>query len=72
MGIELFENKKSCCGCGACANICPKGAITMKPDKWGYSYPVVDSSRCVSCGACKKVCSYQNGIYCMNRFVLMR
>ena len=20
MGIELFENKKSCCGCGACAN----------------------------------------------------
>lgn len=62
MGIELFENKKSCCGCGACANICPKGAITMKPDKWGYSYPVVDSSRCVSCGACKKVCSYQNGI----------
>ena len=62
MGIELFENKKSCCGCGACANICPNGAITMKPDKWGYSYPVVDSSRCVSCGACKKACSYQNGI----------
>ena len=62
MGIELFENKKLCCGCGACENICPKGAITMKPDEWGYSYPVVDLSRCVSCSACKKVCSYQNGI----------
>lgn len=62
MGIVLFENKKSCCGCGACANICPKAAITMKPDEWGYSYPVVDLNRCVLCGACKKVCSYQNGI----------
>lgn len=61
MGIVLFENKKSCCGCGACANVCPKGAITMKPDELGYSYPAVDLSRCVSCGACKKVCSYQNG-----------
>lgn len=62
MGIILFENKESCCGCGACANICPKGAITMKPDELGYSYPVIDSNRCVSCGACKPVCSYQNGV----------
>lgn len=62
MTIVLFENKKSCCGCGACVNVCPKGAITMKSDELGYSYPVVDSSRCVSCGACKKVCSYQNEV----------
>lgn len=32
MGIVLFENKKTCCGCSACASICPKGAIEMKPD----------------------------------------
>lgn len=62
MGIELFENKKSCCGCGACVNICPTGAIKIRPDELGYSYPAVDAGRCVSCGACKNVCSYQNGI----------
>ena len=60
MGIVLFENKKVCCGCGACASICPKGAIEMKPDDQGFIYPVVDSKLCVSCGACKKVCAYQN------------
>jgi len=62
MEIVLFENKESCCGCGACANICPKGAIAMKSDDLGFSYPAIDLNRCVSCGICKKVCSYQNGI----------
>ena len=60
MGIVLFENKKICCGCGACASICPKGAISMQPDNHGFIYPVIDSGLCVSCGACKKVCAYQN------------
>ena len=60
MGIVLFENKKTCCGCSACASICPKGAIEMKPDDQGFTYPVVNSNLCVSCGACKKVCAYQN------------
>ncbi len=60
MGIVLFKNKKTCCGCGACASICPKEAISMKPDNQGFIYPVIDSDLCVSCGACKKVCAYQN------------
>lgn len=60
MGIDLFENKETCCGCGACASICPKGAIEMKPDNQGFIYPVIDSDLCISCGACKKVCAYQN------------
>lgn len=60
MGIVLFENKKTCCGCSACASICPKGAIEMKPDDQGFIYPVINPNLCVSCGACKKVCAYQN------------
>lgn len=28
--IELFAEKKDCCGCGACMNICPKTAIRME------------------------------------------
>ena len=60
MGLVLYDNKKSCCGCEACANICPKDAITMELDEWGFSYPTVNLDKCVSCGMCKKVCLYQN------------
>ncbi len=52
----LFEHKQDCCGCGACANICPKGAISMQPDEEGFLYPVIDSQKCVDCGACLRVC----------------
>ena len=27
--IELFHEKRNCCGCGACCSICPKNAIKM-------------------------------------------
>lgn len=59
--IELFQNKSDCCGCGACANICPKGAIAMQEDEFGYVYPVIDDEKCVKCGLCKKVCQYKDG-----------
>lgn len=58
--IELFQNKSDCCGCGACYNICPKKAISMKEDQYGYVYPVIDETKCVKCGLCKKVCNYQD------------
>ena len=38
-------NKAECTGCGACASICPKAAITMQPDAEGFLYPVVDGER---------------------------
>lgn len=47
-----------CCGCGACLNVCPKQCITMKENKDGFRYPVVDQSKCVKCGLCEKVCPY--------------
>ena len=46
----------NCCGCGACANKCPKGAISMKPNKEGFLHPEIDKNLCVECGACEKVC----------------
>lgn len=58
--ILLFNEKKDCCGCGACANICPKNAISMVKDEYGFLYPQIDSDKCIACGACKRVCSYQN------------
>lgn len=51
-------NKRNCCGCTACASICPKNAIEMKPDVFGFQFPHVDEARCVDCGLCLSVCSF--------------
>jgi ferredoxin len=51
-----IEDKKNCCGCGACMNICPRQCTTMCADKEGFLYPIVDTTNCVQCGWCEKVC----------------
>lgn len=58
--IILFDDKKDCCGCSACMNICPKQAISMERDEYGFIYPQIDKKLCINCGACKKVCAFQN------------
>lgn len=57
--IELFKNAADCCACGACVNACPKEAIDMTADKYGYVYPSINQDKCIECGICKKVCNYQ-------------
>ena len=52
----LFESKEDCCGCSACYAICPRNAITMKPDIDGFEYPCIDMERCIFCNLCLKVC----------------
>lgn len=58
----MFEikEKKECCGCGGCMNVCPKHCITMKADDEGFLYPDVDRNACIDCGLCKKVCPVLN------------
>lgn len=51
-----ITDKHNCCGCTACASICKKKAITMKPDEEGFLYPVGDLSLCNDCHLCEKVC----------------
>lgn len=51
-------DKSKCCGCTACASICPHKAITMIPDGMGFLYPVVDDEKCTDCGLCEKVCAF--------------
>ena len=58
--IKLFNKKEECCGCSACANICPKGAITMEDDGLGFLYPKIDKAKCIKCGLCKKVCDFNS------------
>lgn len=51
-----LTSKQSCCGCTACASICPKGCIAMEADSEGFCYPQIEQSRCINCGLCEKVC----------------
>lgn len=53
-------NPENCCGCTACASICPHHAITMTDDQFGFKYPVVNQNLCVNCGLCDKVCSFNS------------
>lgn len=50
------QEKKDCCGCMACSQICPKSAIDMKKDERGFKYPDVNKEKCINCGLCEKVC----------------
>lgn len=52
--------KEDCCGCNACGDVCPKGAISFRGDEEGFLYPLVDTSICIQCGLCKKVCPLLN------------
>lgn len=51
-----FTEKQNCCGCTACAAVCPKNCIEMKEDAEGFLYPFVDKKSCISCNACEKIC----------------
>jgi ferredoxin len=40
-----------CISCGACADVCPVGAISEGTDKY-----VIDADACTDCGACADAC----------------
>ena len=46
---------EACTGCGACADICHKNAISFGVDREGFVYPIV-SELCINCGSCLKSC----------------
>lgn len=52
----------NCSSCGACANACVRGAISMQLDGEGFYRPVIDAGNCVQCGACEKVCPWNNSV----------
>lgn len=57
--IQILD-KKDCCGCNACGDICPKDAITFKTDIEGFWYPEVNKEKCIDCGLCDKICPELN------------
>ncbi len=58
--INVYDLNNSCCGCTACASICPTKAIAMVENERGFYVPSVDGEKCIDCGLCKKVCQIGN------------
>lgn len=52
--------KENCCGCQACADVCPVNAIHMYADEEGFWYPKTERTICINCGLCEKVCPMEN------------
>lgn len=57
MSIKITSPSR-CCGCTACASVCPHRAITMRADDKGFVYPEVDAGRCTECGLCVRTCQF--------------
>lgn len=52
-----------CTGCGACAHLCPKNAITMAENSEGFLVPHIDTAKCIDCGICLKKCISEHPVY---------
>lgn len=46
-----YQIGEGCICCGACANACPVGAITLGDGKYE-----IDADKCIECGACAGDC----------------
>ena len=55
----LFHHKEDCCGCKACANVCPQDAISFATDEYGFQYPSINEDRCIGCQKCVNTCDFQ-------------
>ena len=60
-------DQHECCGCTACASVCPKGAIRMDCNHYGFYVPWIDNAKCVDCGVCNKVCPKENESWRRNK-----
>lgn len=59
MPKELYQLDEECCGCSACAAICPQNAIKMSENEEGFLYPHIDKEKCIDCGMCIDICEFK-------------
>ena len=58
--MEIICDKSNCTGCGLCAVVCSRNAISLQKKELGHLYPVIDPVKCTSCGLCQKKCPSNN------------
>ena len=64
--LELILNRSKCVGCGTCARVCPKEAISRGPVGASRRFPntediiseIYDPRKCVFCGTCVVMCPF--------------
>lgn len=72
--FERFRGKpefheEDCTGCGACVNVCPSGALSMR-DVAGKRILEIRWDICIFCGQCQANCLTEKGIILSHKFDL--
>ena len=62
MSISKSYNDNKCTSCQVCAAVCPKDAISISLDHWGFYRPTVSDDKCVECGLCEQICYRFQGV----------
>jgi acetyltransferase-like isoleucine patch superfamily enzyme/coenzyme F420-reducing hydrogenase beta subunit len=53
-------DKKDCCGCTVCGDVCGHDALMFVTDHEGFWYPQINKDKCTDCNLCNKVCPVLN------------
>lgn len=59
--MPTLATDKTCTGCMACVDICPKYALSPIVKSDGLRYVVLDPNKCINCLLCEKTCTVVNG-----------
>ena len=56
MNIGDQQALRECTSCQMCAAVCPRNAINIELNLYGFYRPVIQIDKCINCGLCLKVC----------------